>query len=82
MNNQLRNASFNPDGINSFIFLDTDDYPGGCYFSGSYLVEGDLIHFTGSLLCGNKEEAINLKNLKKDQLIKTLVEIANKTERQ
>jgi hypothetical protein len=82
MNNQLRISSFNPNGSNDFIFLDTDDYPGGCNFSGSYLVEGDLIHFTGSLLCGNKEEAINIKNLKKDQLIKTLVEIANKTERQ
>ncbi len=78
LNNQLREYSYSPGGDNRFIFLDTDDYPGGCSFSGGYLVEGNLLHFTGSLLCGDKEEAINLKNQNKEQLMKSLVELANK----
>jgi WD40 repeat protein len=73
INNKLNDISGRGDEKNAIIFVDTDDYPEACSISGSYTMVGEMLNFSGSILCGKTEKNIKIENVSKEKLIERIV---------
>jgi WD40 repeat protein len=76
INEKLNEISGKGDDKNAIIFVDTDDYPDACSISGSYTMVGEMLSFSGSVLCGSKEKPIKIENVSKEKLVEQILSIA------
>ncbi len=73
INDKLNEASSKTEGNNTFIYIDTDEYPDACSISGSYTMVGEMLSFSGSILCAKTEKPIKIENVSKEKLVEQIV---------
>lgn len=73
INEKLNEVSGRNEGNNSIIFIDTDEYPDACSISGAYTVNGNVLSFLGSILCGVKEKPIRIENVSIEKLVEQIM---------
>ena len=78
IDDKLDELSGKGDENNTIIFIDVAEYPESCSISGSYIITGETLSFSGSILCGSKEKPIKIENVSKEQLIERILAEAMK----
>ncbi len=73
VDDKLNEVSGKGDESNTIIFIDTAEYPESCSISGSYTIVGEMLNFSGTVLCGSKEKPIKIENVSKEKLVEQIV---------
>ena len=73
INDKLNAISGKIEGNNPIIFIDVDEYPESCSISGSYTTVGEMLSFSGSILCGTFEKPIKIENVSKEKLVEQII---------